>query len=144
MSGRGPRARTLRCVVAGGLLWGAAGCVERSLTIRTDPPGAYVYLNDAYKGESPLTQEFHWYGTYRVMVRKEGYARVEDHKLLRAPIYLWIPFDLIAELLPMRIHDERTWSYTLEPLEALPMPTPPAVGAEKAVPEQRPTTDATK
>ena len=84
-----------------------------------------VYLNDELKGQTPLTFDFMWYGSHRVMLRKDGFERVEDRKTLRAPIYLWIPFDLVMELLPLPIRDTRTWSYTLTPMLTPPIPTPP-------------------
>src|SRR3990172_12037515 len=43
-----------------------AGCVERRLTINTDPQGAKVVLNDQEIGTSPVTVPFHWYGDYWV------------------------------------------------------------------------------
>ena len=101
------------------------GCVYRSLTIKTEPPGALVYVNDQLKGNSPVTYDFEWYGWHRLTLRKTGYERLDDRKQLRSPIYLWIPFDLVAELLPFRISDTRTWSYTLTPAPALPTPAPP-------------------
>ena len=118
------------------------GCVHRALTIRTDPPGAQVYLNDKLVGVSPTTLDFEWYGWYRVILRKDGYARLDDHKLLRAPIYLWIPFDLLAELMPFTVRDTRTWSYTLIPSVDLPMPVPPAVGTVES-PREPPATAPT-
>ena len=107
-----------------GLLF-TSGCVHRSLTIRTEPPGASVYVNDDLKGLSPITYDFLWYGWYRVTLRKDGYQRLDDHKELRSPPYLWIPFDLAAELLPLPIRDAQAWSYTLTPAPVLPTPTPP-------------------
>ena len=102
-----------------------SGCVRRSLTIRTDPPQASVYLNDRLIGQTPVTYDFEWYGWHRVILRKDGYERIEDRKLLRSPIYLWIPLDLIAELLPVPVRDRREWSYTLRPMETPPAPVPP-------------------
>lgn len=102
-----------------------SGCLSRSLTIRTDPPGALVYINDALKGTSPVRYDFLWYGWHRIMIRKEGYERLEDRRQLRAPIYLWIPFDLAVEVLPFPVHDDRTWSYTLTPTRIPAAPIPP-------------------
>ena len=102
-----------------------SGCIYRSLTIRTEPPGALVYVNDDLKGVSPVTYDFLWYGWHRVILRKEGYERVEDRRLLRAPIHLWIPFDLAMELLPFPVRDRRTWAYALTPAAAPPTPVPP-------------------
>ena len=107
------------------LLTVTTGCVYRSLTIRTEPPGALVYVNDQLKGESPVTYDFVWYGWHRVTLRKEGFARLDDQKLLRAPVYLWIPFDFVMELVPFRMHDTREWSYVLTPSPAPSTPVPP-------------------
>ncbi len=112
-------------------LWLAAcgllttGCVYRSLTIRTEPPGASVYVNDDLKGRSPVTYDFLWYGGYRVTIRKDGFERLDDRKQLRAPVHLWIPLDLVMELVPLPIHDTRTWSYVLTPTAAPVVPAPP-------------------
>ena len=120
----------------------STGCVRRSLTIRTDPPDALVYVNDDLKGESPVSYDFQWYGWHRVLIRKDGYERVEDRKQLRAPVYLWIPFDLVMELLPFKIRDARTWSYTLAPANVIPAPrppdtfTPPAPANQPATPQE--------
>ena len=108
------------------------GCLHRSLTIRTNPPGAQIYVNDQLKGESPLTYDFLWYGWHRITLRKEGFVRQDDLKLLRSPVYLWIPFDLAVELLPFPVHDARSLDYTLTPASPLPAPVPPAVGDSKA------------
>lgn len=123
--------RWLAVVLVGGLL-AMTGCIRRSLTIQTHPPGAAVYVNDELKGHSPLTYDFLWYGGYRVRIHKDGYEQLDDHQWLRAPIYLWIPFDFVVELLPVSVRDDRTWSYTLTPLRKLPTPIPP--GAEHPAP----------
>ena len=113
------------------------GCVRRSLTIRTDPPGALVYLNDQYKGVSPVTYDFLWYGGYRVMLRKEGYERLEDHQTLRARPSLWIPFDLAMELMPLTIRDDRTWTYTLTPASEPPAPKRPDAPSHEEPPQEQ-------
>ena len=116
-----------------------SGCVRRALTIKTDPPGASVYINDELKGQSPVSYDFMWYGWHRVMIRKEGYERLDDRRLIRAPVYLWIPFDLAMELLPFPIHDQRTWSYMLTPAPLPATPVPPAVTAPAASAPTQPT-----
>ncbi|MGZ3388170.1 MAG: PEGA domain-containing protein, partial [Isosphaeraceae bacterium] len=45
------------------------GCVEQTMTIQSDPPGALVYMNDQELGRTPLTKDFTWYGDYDVQVR---------------------------------------------------------------------------
>ena len=115
-------------VVCGLLL---TGCVRRSLTIRTTPPGASVYVNDQLQGESPVSYDFGWYGWHRVTIRKDGFERLDDRKLLRAPFYLWIPLDLVVELLPFPVRDTHTWSYALSPAkEPICQLIPPPVRIE--------------
>ena len=107
------------------------GCVHRSLTIRTDPPGALVYLNDELKGEAPVTFDFMWYGTHRVILKKDGFERIEESKRIRTPLYLWIPMDLVMELLPVPIRDDYTWAYELTPTAIPPAPVAPNVDTKK-------------
>ena len=95
--------------------------------IRTDPPGATVYVNDQLKGTTPLTYDFLWFGWHRLTLRKEGFERLDDRKELRSPVYLWIPFDLAMELMPFSVHDARTWSYTLTPTVMPTSPAPPVL-----------------
>jgi hypothetical protein len=112
-------------VLAAALL--SSGCVRQLLTIKTEPSEAQVYVNDRLLGKSPVSYDFEWYGWHRVMIRKEGYTPVNEKKLLKAPLYLWIPLDLVMELLPFPIRDTRTWSYQLNATPTLPAPVPPDV-----------------
>ena len=96
----------------GGLL---GGCVERTLTIDSDPPGALVYLNDQEIGRTPLKREFTWYGWYDVAVRMEGYKTLKTSSEVIAPAWQWVPFDLFAELLPFPVKDHHRLHYKLTP-----------------------------
>lgn len=91
------------------------GCVERRLTINTEPQGALVVLNDEEIGESPVTVSFEWYGDYDVRISKEGYETLDTHRKLESPWYDDFPFDFFAHLLsPERIVDEYEWTFKLE------------------------------
>ena len=90
------------------------GCVERTITVRTDPPGALVTVNDVEKGRSPVTFDFTWYGEYRILVEHPQYETLETTKRIYAPLYQWPVIDLVCEvLLPFKFHDQRDWPYTL-------------------------------
>ena len=109
--------RGLAGFVLGVLTFGlGGGCVERTLTVRTNPPGALVYLNDQEFGRTPQTRPFVWYGTYDVQVRLDGYQSVKTTSPVIAPWWQWVPFDLVAELLPARLEDHHALQYTLKPL----------------------------
>jgi len=102
---------TFTILLAGLLL---AGCVERNLTINTEPDGALVILNDEEIGISPVTVGFEWYGDYNVAIRKEGFETLKTHRKLKAPWYDGFPFDLFAQILPHRIVDSYEWQFDLE------------------------------
>jgi hypothetical protein len=91
----------------------STGCVRRTLTVKSDPPGALVFLNGTEVGRTPLKRDFTWYGTYDVELRKEGYETLKAHGRVIAPWWQWVPIDLAAELLPL--HDRRTLAYTMRP-----------------------------
>jgi hypothetical protein len=90
------------------------GCVERTITVESDPPGALVYLNEEEIGRTPVQRDFLWYGTYSVAVRKPGYESIKTKADVPPPFYQWPPFDLIAELLPIQITDSHSLNYTLQ------------------------------
>lgn len=93
-----------------------AGCVERRLTINTEPQGALVMLNDEEIGVSPVTTSFEWYGDYWVRINKEGYETLDTHRKLKAPWYDYFPFDFFAQIIyPGRIINSYEWTFKLAP-----------------------------
>ena len=92
----------------------AAGCIERKLYVKSDPPGARVYLNHAEVGVTPLTHTFYHYGTYSIQLKKEGYETFETRAEIQGPWYEHFPLDFLFEVWPKRIAVERTVSYTLQ------------------------------
>ena len=94
------------------------GCVEREMTLITDPPGALVYVSEKEIGRTPVTQPFLWYGDYEIIVRREGYQALHTHADLRPPVYEIFPLDLLSAIVPWTYHDRRYLHFTLEPLES--------------------------
>jgi len=100
------------------------GCVERQLTVNTNPQGALVELNDEEIGASPVTVAFNWYGVYNVRITKQGYETIKTHRQLKAPWYDHFPFDFFANLLsPRRIVDKYEWTFQLEEKKQIPRET---------------------
>ena len=95
------------------------GCVERRLTINTDPADARVILNDEYIGTSPVTVSFNWYGDYNVRIEKEGFTTVQTHRKLNAPWYDHFPFDFFAQLNPRKTIDTYDWTFELAPAKPI-------------------------
>ncbi len=106
--------RVVLCLVAILL----AGCVDRTLTINTEPQGAVVVLNDQEIGVSPVTVPFNWYGDYWVRAGKDGYETLDTHRKLKSPLYDHPPLDFFAQVLwPGRIVDAYEWTFDLTPKE---------------------------
>lgn len=110
-----PRLTTILGLSAATFL--AGGCVQRKLTINSDPPGAVVTMNDREVGRTPLTTDFIWYGDYDVQVRKDGFQTINKPQPLPAPWWQCPPIDLLAELMPWHPTDRRTLNYKLTPLQ---------------------------
>ena len=93
-----------------------SGCVERKLTINTEPQGALVVLNDEEIGESPVTTNFNWYGDYCIRISKDGYKTLNTHQKLKAPWYDHFPIDFFTQVVyPGRIVDSYDWQFELSP-----------------------------
>lgn len=100
------------------------GCVLRSLTIDSQPPGAMVYLDDELIGETPVTTSFTYYGTRKITLEKvdaEGrlmYERKIIYEKIKPPFYQMLPLDFFSELIiPAKLKDEHYLVYQLEPLQ---------------------------
>ena len=90
------------------LLAPISGCIERTVSINTEPEGATVFLNDQEVGKSPVKVPFTWYGDYDIIVRKPGYKTVHTNRRIDAPWYQWPGIDLVTEcLIPFTVHDDR-------------------------------------
>jgi hypothetical protein len=107
------RVNLVGCTVA---LFLAGGCVERTLTVQSDPPGALVYLNDQEIGRTPMEHDFLWYGKYDVALRMDGYETLKTTASVTAPVYEFPPIDLLAELVPIIFKDKHNLHYDLTPL----------------------------
>ena len=85
-----------------------AGCVERTVSINTEPQGATVMLNDQDVGRTPVKVPFTWYGDYDIVVRKEGFETVKTNHRIDTPWYQLPGIDFFSEcLMPFTIHDDR-------------------------------------
>lgn len=113
---------------------GLSGCVERLIHVRSEPPGAIVWLNGEEVGATPVSVPFTFYGEYEVILRKSGYETLHTSRKADEPFYEWLGVDLISEvLLPVTLTDEHHWDFTLTELSA---PDPNQI-IERAIQLQR-------
>jgi hypothetical protein len=107
-----------QCILLTGLavLGLLTGCVERTLLLRSDPPGATVVVNGEEVGVAPAKIHFETYGTYEVVMSAPRCRRLRALVPVRPPWYEKIPFDLFYEIAwPGTFYDEHVVTLKLEP-----------------------------
>jgi hypothetical protein len=91
------------------------------MTIRSNPPGALVFVDDREIGVTPVSTEFTYYGTRKLQLFKDGFETVTAKQKLSLPWYQIFPLDFITEnLWPFEIRDERYVDFQLLPQQIVP------------------------
>ncbi len=112
--------RVVLCLLPAAVLMAAcAGCVRKTFAVRTDPPGAVVYVDGEEIGRSPI-HNVPWFfdGTREITVAKAGYLTERRIVKMRASWFSWFPLDIISELIvPWDIHDRRYYYFALKPVD---------------------------
>jgi len=99
----------------------AAGCVQRRMTIRSNPPGALVYVDDYQIGTTPVSHDFVYYGTRKIRLVKDGFETLTVRQPFPIPWYEIFPLDFVSEnLVPWEIRDERVVDLAMEPAASTP------------------------
>jgi hypothetical protein len=110
-------ARRAACVLLAVAATLLSGCVQRRFRVESNPPGAYVTVNNQPYGPAPVDVPFLYYGKYDIELKKEGFQtlRVKEH--VRAPWFEYPPADFFAEnLYPLEINDFRVFCYEMQPV----------------------------
>ena len=103
------------------LLVACSGCVHRTMTIRTNPPGAFVFIDDTPIGVTPCTTPFTYYGTRKIRIVKDGFETLTTYQKIATPWYEWPGVDFVTEnFWPGDIRDDRTLQFQLEPQQIVP------------------------
>jgi hypothetical protein len=97
------------------------GCVRRRLMVRSNPPGAMVYVDNQLIGTTPCATDFVYYGTREVRLVKSGFETLSVNQPIPAPWYEVPPLDFVSEnLVTKKIQDFRTVTYDLTPQVIVP------------------------
>lgn len=97
------------------------GCVRRRMTIRSNPPGALVYVDDYEIGTTPVSHNFTYYGTRRIRLVKDGYETLTVMQPIPSPWHQIPPLDFFTDnLVPGEIRDRRALDYQLVPQRVVP------------------------
>ncbi|MEX0937681.1 MAG: PEGA domain-containing protein [Pirellulales bacterium] len=104
------------------LAW-LSGCsgVQRRLTIRSNPPGAQVYVDNYPIGTTPCSTDFLYYGTREIRLVRDGFETLTIKQPIPAPWYQIPPLDFVSDnLLPREVRDERTLVFDMTPQVIVP------------------------
>lgn len=119
--GRSGFARTAWAMVALMLCVWQCGCVQRRMTVRTNPPGALLYVDDYEIGVTPISTNFTYYGTRKIKLVKDGFETLTVMQSFPPPWYDFFPIDFVSEnLVPGEIRDQRTLDFQLKPQVMIP------------------------
>jgi hypothetical protein len=108
-------------VLAATVLASQSGCVERRMTIRSNPPGALVYVDDYEIGITPVSTDFIYYGSRKIRLVKDGFETLTVMQPIPTPWYQFPPFDFITEnFVPGKIRDQHAIDFQLKPQLVVP------------------------
>ena len=90
------------------------------MTIRSNPPGALVYVDDYQIGTTPVSTDFIYYGTRKIRLVKDGFETLTVRQPFPLPWYQVFPIDFVTEnLWPGEIRDERVVDLAMMPAAAV-------------------------
>jgi hypothetical protein len=109
------------CLLTVAALVPSWGCVQRRMTIRSNPPGALVYVDDYQIGTTPVSTDFIYYGTRKIRLVKDGYETLTVRQPFPIPWYEIFPLDFVTEnLWPWEIRDERVVDLAMSTTASMP------------------------
>ncbi len=91
------------------------------MMIRSNPPGALVYIDDYEIGTTPIATNFTYYGKRKIRLVKDGYETQTVLQSVPPPWYQIPPLDFVSEnVVPWEIRDQRVLNYQLAPQMVVP------------------------
>jgi hypothetical protein len=113
-----------RTLVVAGLLFCllvSTGCIRKRMTVRTNPPGAMVYIDKQPVGLSPVSTNYTYYGSRNIEIVRDGYRTERFLRRINPPWYAIPPLDFFTETLyPFEVRDERIVDVQLTPDPVVP------------------------
>ncbi|MCL4222054.1 MAG: PEGA domain-containing protein [Phycisphaerales bacterium] len=91
------------------------GCLQRRIRVTSDPPGAFVWVNDTEIGRTPAETTFTFFGDYDVRLELDGYEPVHEMRRAKAPLHEYPGPDLVAAALPVKFKTLIEWHFDLSP-----------------------------
>jgi hypothetical protein len=113
--------RGTKILAVAGCCLAQIGCVQRRFTVRSNPPGALVYVDNKEIGTTPISHDFIYYGTRQIRLIKDGYETLVVNTPFTTPWYELPGIDFVSEnLVPGEIRDHRVLDFQLTPQVIVP------------------------
>ena len=109
--------RLILFIIASSLM---LGCVKRTISISSNPPGALVWVNDREVGRTPVSFNFTYHGEYDIRIEGEGSEPIMTTVWTDRPFWDAPFVDLAAEVAPINIDTKTVWHFELGPLKNNP------------------------
>lgn len=91
------------------------GCVSRKLFLRSQPPGATVWLDGVQAGVTPYEEELPAAGTRRLELHLAGHETLRTDLALPRPWWDTWPLDMLAAIWPGTLESRHAFEFTLAP-----------------------------
>jgi hypothetical protein len=116
--------KSMRAAAAIAASLAIAGCVERKMMIRSDPPGALITVDgEDSELKTPAEIPFDFGGTRAITLTAPGHKVLDTTAKLEDPWFTYFPLDVFAEFLyPGTIRDTQVFDYKLQPWSAAVSP----------------------
>ncbi len=103
-------------LAAAALLFLATGCLERYLTIESQPSGARVLIDGKFAGRTPILERpINHTGQHQFTLEKDGFQRHQSMEAVSGPWYCQFPLDIVTELLiPHTFKVEHKFAFKLK------------------------------
>ncbi len=91
------------------------GCVSRKLILRSQPPGATVWLDGVQMGTTPYEEELPAAGTRSLELHLAGHETLRTDLPLPRPWWDTWPLDMLAAAWPWTLRAHYAFDFTLAP-----------------------------
>ena len=99
----------------------STGCLRRRMTVRTNPPGATVYVDKQRIGISPASTNYTYYAKRNIELVQDGYRTERFLRNFNPRWYSIPPLDFFTETLwPFEVRDERIIDVQMTPEPVVP------------------------
>jgi hypothetical protein len=89
------------------------GCIKRTISITSNPPGALVWVNNKEVGRTPVSFNFTYHGEYDVRVDRENFEPIMTTAWTDRPFWDAPFVDLFAEVAPVNLDAPTVWHFEL-------------------------------